>query len=789
MKLGIQDVGVIDYMYRHYDKDYNGEYSYCEFFKLMYIVGAIHREFISADQNKDHTLSMQEFRSVLNHMEIQLEDLSARRIMDIFDINNDKVLSYGEFFLLYIFLKELKKAYSRFKKAKAITPNRLCRLLDSIEKEDIAAKELNKIFGDKLYAFELTMDSFARVIAPYKEKIQPLKTRSKVIVARHVHPPPADLDLVADGPWKDSSELNLVPPDVQDQIVWRRSCEIHPESALFVDGIDASDVIQGGLTNCWFLGALAVIAASSPNRIRSLFVAEDRERGLVRCKFYKRGKWVKVDVDDRLPCFKPEYKSKESHIADTVLYYASCLNKSEFWVPILEKAYAKLHGTYTALEFGDISEALKDLTGGATQTFIIKSDKNKREKQWRLILSLFKEQCLMGCAIDVGPDCSPHHSADIKAKGLLDNHAYSILKCLEVDGVRFLLLRNPWGKQEWNGDWADTSEKWDDIWKAKDFVTGGENKEDAYRFQDDGKFYMCFEDFVEYFNRLYILNQQLGEPKHILHGKWDASKAHGCHNHPLWYCNPRYVIKTSEPDTTVLVNLTQYDLRHRHSLNLEQVRTKGNYNAIGMYLFDKTNEDYKTMHVPNAIPKSTDFTDTRDTSIQFESKKAGTFVLLPCTFEPHKHISYTIEVFSNKHVTVAEIPTGKSHTMQGRWEKGFVPMADSFDAHRRVTKRNPTYLLKCSRDSNVDMILVPKEQMDLGFRIYTRAESGQFKCIHKEKFYGRSMCVSRTFLKSTDYIIEPITRIPKEFDTDFELVVFSDFISHFSKYVTQEDDV
>lgn len=91
MKLGIEDIGVHDYMCRHYDKDYNGEYSYYEFlyvltssrfgnpvfsnffcfcfvffqiyFKktstFMYSIGTIHGEFISADTNKDHTISQQ----------------------------------------------------------------------------------------------------------------------------------------------------------------------------------------------------------------------------------------------------------------------------------------------------------------------------------------------------------------------------------------------------------------------------------------------------------------------------------------------------------------------------------------------------------------------------------------------------------------------------------------------------------------------------------------------------------------------------------------------------------
>lgn len=40
--------------------------------------------------------------------------------------------------------------------------------------------------------------------------------------------------------------------------------------------------------------------------------------------------------------------------------------------------------------------------------------------------------------------------------GLVAGHAYSILKfkCIS-DKIKLIKMRNPWGKEEWKGDWSD----------------------------------------------------------------------------------------------------------------------------------------------------------------------------------------------------------------------------------------------------------------------------------------------------------------------------------------------
>lgn len=47
-------------------------------------------------------------------------------------------------------------------------------------------------------------------------------------------------------------------------------------------------------------------------------------------------------IDDRLPCVLDGNKN-------VIPFFARCENRNLFWVSLIEKAYAKLHGRYYAL--------------------------------------------------------------------------------------------------------------------------------------------------------------------------------------------------------------------------------------------------------------------------------------------------------------------------------------------------------------------------------------------------------------------------------------------------------
>lgn len=301
------------------------------------------------------------------------------------------------------------------------------------------------------------------------------------------------------------------------QVEWYRMEEICPDdNPLFIaDGADSNDVIQGCLGDCWFISALSVLATKD-HLLRGEFnehILEDgvideeenvmlstgcyppifhcfRIKNLFCFRFFKDFKWRYVIIDDRIPCRKVSRNQIPRPI------YARCKSDNEFWVPLIEKAYAKLHENYDSLISGFIDEGLVDLTGFTARKKNIGPEqiKNKEEseKLWKMLQeyssleyetdkdkkkdrhgkdiksSMLKvNNSMMGVSIDAKTvECDVVYNGS--KCGLLARHAYSILDTFEISKPssfksrkksRLLRIRNPWGTKEWNGKWSDQSEE------------------------------------------------------------------------------------------------------------------------------------------------------------------------------------------------------------------------------------------------------------------------------------------------------------------------------------------
>ncbi|THU76891.1 cysteine proteinase [Dendrothele bispora CBS 962.96] len=208
-----------------------------------------------------------------------------------------------------------------------------------------------------------------------------------------------------------------------------------------------------------------------------------------------------------------EFYNKHARQGTKSLYFAKSATQGETWVPLIEKAYAKLHGSYAALNGGQACEAIEDLTGGIS-TFIPTRDIFDIDRFWNEELRKANVDRLFGCTYQglSGARSGDYwHSPEIF--GLLGDHAYSVLRAVEVNGKRFVVVRNPWGRSEWTGPWSDGSKEWTKEWLER-------LPEFGHVFGDDGQFVMEFKDFLscwDTFDRTLLLDDSWAMSSQWLH--------------------------------------------------------------------------------------------------------------------------------------------------------------------------------------------------------------------------------------------------------------------------------
>merc|ERR1712100_348216 len=122
---------------------------------------------------------------------------------------------------------------------------------------------------------------------------------------------------------------------------------------------------MGYLGDCWLLSSIACLA-EFPDAVYDLFITKEvTEDGMYTLKLFdpEAGKWAEITIDDYVPC---------SIGGDSPLFTSA--NSGEMWVPLLEKAVAKMFGSYAAIEGGYSFYALQILTGDAVQSAQVGDD-------------------------------------------------------------------------------------------------------------------------------------------------------------------------------------------------------------------------------------------------------------------------------------------------------------------------------------------------------------------------------------------------------------------------------
>ncbi|XP_038050798.1 calpain-5-like [Patiria miniata] len=440
------------------------------------------------------------------------------------------------------------------------------------------------------------------------------------------------------------------------RIEWKRPKDICPNPHLVVEGTSTGDVSQGQLGNCWFVASCANLAQEKelwekvvPDNKEQDWDDENPEKhsGAFHFRFWRFNKWLDVVIDDRLPT------------NNNKLIYVHSTDRNEFWSALLEKAYAKLSGCYENLDGGNTADALVDFTGGVAESISLTDEKYmqdfEKKKEFHKNLKKYSDRkFLMSASIKVTSAEEMEAKTDV---GLVKGHAYGVtavktvklgaaglLSLFNTEKAHLVRLRNPWGEKEWNGPWSDGSPEWQK-------VSESQRKSLGITFDDDGEFWMPFDDFCTNFTNLVIcrmpnksfLSIQRTWHEKVMISAWKkgpgkANRAGGCiNNRETFLQNPQFMISVDSDEDDIILCLTQPDLRSDKKEN----KTIG-FNVMKV----EDNRKYR-LHTPGQKVINSTFINSRSV---FEkcTLKRGRYVVLATTFDQGEEGPLMMRIFSDE---------------------------------------------------------------------------------------------------------------------------------------------
>ncbi|MEE6475329.1 hypothetical protein FKM82_010711, partial [Ascaphus truei] len=418
---------------------------------------------------------------------------------------------------------------------------------------------------------------------------------------------------------------------------------------VYLGGASRTDICQGDLGDCWLLAAIASLTLNE--KILNRVVPPDQNfgseyAGIFHFQFWQHNEWFDVIIDDRLPTFRNR------------LVFVHSADLNEFWSALLEKAYAKLYGSFEALKGGSTIEAMEDFTGGVSEVFETKGAPDNLNEMMDKAL---KRGSMLGCSIDVT------NSAETEAKtpeGLVKGHAYSITGLDKVNyrgqKLQLIRIRNPWGQVEWSGAWSDNSSEWNSVDAAEKIRL-------CQTALDDGEFWMKFEDFKRYFDKIEICNLTPDALDDDTSQKWEVmahqgswvrgSTAGGCRNFlETFWTNPQIRLSLKEKDDGQKDCMFIAALMQKNRRKLKKVG--GDLLTIGYSLYQcpdgesQMTKDFFKFNPSKARSKT--YVNMREISQRFKLPP-GDYMLIPTAFEPHQEADFCLRIFSEKKAEIKEI--------------------------------------------------------------------------------------------------------------------------------------
>jgi len=563
------------------------------------------------------------------------------------------------------------------------------------------------------------------------------------------------------------------------QFTWKRPKDLDTNPVFIREGTSVLDVVPGKLGDRWLVSTLACLYLSKGFFYRvvpadqafepSINASASGYCGAFRFRVWWCGEWVEVTVDDRLPTVNGR------------LVFAHCSNSAQYWPCLLEKAYAKLHGSYEALKYGSTLDGLADLTGGVTESLGVKLDASFHVRLLSRLLANTSIITVVAQTNANNKENNRNNDSNISdknqqidssgrrlASGILLGINYKICSIEKVDtlnneNVSLMRLRCPFGiSGESTSDWCRNCPNWNEL------VSNGERERLAPHQLAEGEFYLSFNDFVENFTQIECvhLDAETSRDEPTLQGKvpWTTRVYQGCwqrgvtaggcrNNDETFHINPQLHLILSDADE-IVISLNQHSVLEPKVVGFSVYPLP----KLGSDVFNKAFFK-KTKSLVNS-----QYTNSRQVSHRCQLEQGG-YLIIPTTFETAHEGSFTLRVYSTQPIKLKLVdlspcqvkpsiirapntPVTDSKSV-GQYEAVFLQLADehrtvnAFELHELLEACLPNdYIKSCANIEVCRQVILVFDVSGLGrlklsdfrdFMASLKQWQAAFKCHTKEK--------------------------------------------------------
>jgi hypothetical protein len=304
---------------------------------------------------------------------------------------------------------------------------------------------------------------------------------------------------------------------------------------------------RGIMKDRYFLGAFLMLFRRREEFFTDLILdpqhlEENINAGFIGFTFFINGEWKNVTIDTTVPRHGDEISLSNIETANA------------YWMCLFEKAYAKIFRTYTVLEMKGIMDFLVDFTGGWSKLTEFSNnkdmgfDENKKKSLFEEIQRALEIKSLVGCMKydktkekeDLDDDKNDEEGVEDEA--IVPNCMYNILDAREDNGIKLIYLVNYWPKGKWTSSYSVE----DETWEANKALAERLNYQVS---QSDGTFWMSFDDWLTYFNRIYycrIFPETWSQM--VIPGKWTSVTSGGAPPKVIPWYPEKFVQKEVKKD-------------------------------------------------------------------------------------------------------------------------------------------------------------------------------------------------------------------------------------------------